>query len=46
MGVLTVKISQNRRSYDSEFKRDAVKLVIEGGKDQWAVYCKKQIKYG
>ena len=27
-----MKIGQKRRSYNSEFKRDAVKLVIEGGR--------------
>jgi transposase len=27
-----MKIGQKRRSYDSEFKREAVKLVIEGGR--------------
>jgi len=27
-----MKLGQKRRSYDSEFKREAVKLVIEGGR--------------
>jgi transposase len=27
-----MKIGQKRRTYDSEFKREAVKLVIEGGR--------------
>jgi transposase len=27
-----MELGQKRRSYDSEFKRDAVKLVIEGGR--------------
>ena len=27
-----MELGQKRRSYDSEFKREAVKLVIEGGR--------------
>lgn len=27
-----MKIGQKRRTYDSEFKREAVKLVLEGGR--------------
>ena len=27
-----MKIGKKRRSYDSEFKREAVKLVVEGGR--------------